>query len=87
MTHALLTNVDLPFKVYFRLMRGFILHSFTFTSGLSKHYELGSILGAPKIFSLDVAEISCRQCSDQWTEACQTYLVLASGKLVLQKAL
>ena len=29
----------------------------------------GSILGIPKNFSLDVAEIYCRRCLEQWTEA------------------
>ena len=41
----------------------------------------GLILGIPKNFSLDVAEIYWWHCLEQWTEA-RTHLVEASGKLV-----
>ena len=49
---------------------------------------LGLNLSIPKNFSLDVGEIYWRHCLEKWTEAwsCQSnHLVLASGKIVLQK--
>ena len=47
----------------------------------------GSILGIPKNFKLDIAEIYSGHCLEQWLDNVnQTHLVLASGKLVLQKS-
>ena len=60
-------------------------------SALAAHpAALCSILGIPKNFSLDVAETYWQHCLEQWQRldnVNRTHLVMASGKLVLQKTL
>ena len=67
-------------KVYFRG-----LHGTEVTYLLLTQHPLGSILGIPNNFSLDAAEIYRWHSGQRLDNVNRTHLVLASGKLVLQK--